>query len=217
MVDVKPRPSRHRLTLRAERAEVTRRRIAAAARRLFARDGYGATTLRAVAVEAGVAVQTVYAVYGSKAGILRALRDLAMDQPEAAAAFARAMEQTTPADCLGWFARSIRLRWELAGDIVTILGDAATADGAVRAEIDVALRARRRGIAAFGAALGDRFGLVIDPARATAIVLALSLPEIHAELVAVNGWTEDTYEAWLAAALRRELLGAPRDAAEIRP
>ncbi len=58
-------------------AEVTRRRIVAAARVLFARDGYGATTLRGIATEAGVAVQTVYAVYGSKAGTLAALLDSA--------------------------------------------------------------------------------------------------------------------------------------------
>lgn len=211
MEDVKPGSPQPRLTLRAERAEVTRRRIAAAARRLFARDGYGATTLRHVAVDAGVAVQTVYAVYGSKAGILRALRDLAMDQPEAGAALAQATDQATPGASLDLFARSIRLRWELAGDIVTILGDAATADAAIREEVEVALRARRGGIAAFGTALCARFGLAIDPARVAAIVLALSLPEIHAELVAVNGWTEDAYEAWLAGAMRRELLGAPRE------
>ena len=41
--------------------QITRRRIADAARRLFTRDGYAATTLVGIAREAGVAVQTVYA------------------------------------------------------------------------------------------------------------------------------------------------------------
>jgi hypothetical protein len=67
MASVKSQPG----SLRAERAAVTRRRIAEAARGLFATRGYGATTLRQVAVAAGVAVQTVYAVFGSKANILR--------------------------------------------------------------------------------------------------------------------------------------------------
>ncbi len=202
---VKPPTSRARSTLRAERAQATRRRIAAAARRLFARDGYAATTLRDVATEAGVAVQTVYAVYGSKAGIMRALRDLATDQPEAGAAFAQAMQQQTAGESLALFARSIRLRWELAGDIVTILGDAATADAAIHEEVEVALRTRRAGVAKFVTAIHDRFGLAIDPERGTAITLALTMPELHAELVGVSGWTEDAYEAWLAVALRREL------------
>ena len=196
------------MTLRAERAEVTRRRIAAAARRCFARDGYGSTTLKGVAAEAGVAVQTVYAVYGSKAGIMRALRDLAVDQPEAGSAVALAYQQASADRAVELFAHSIRLRWELAGDIVRILGNAATTDAAIREEVEVALRTRRRGVTSFAASLCDRFGLPIDPDRAAAILLALTLPELHAELVGVLGWTADEYEAWLAAAMRRELLGS---------
>ena len=70
-------------SLRAERATITRNRIARAARILFTDRGYGATTLVAIAAEAGVAVQTVYAVYGSKANILRTLlQALVSDPPE---------------------------------------------------------------------------------------------------------------------------------------
>ncbi len=205
--DVKsPFPER-KLTLRAERAEVTRRRIADAARRLFASSGYGATTMRGIAAEAGVAVQTVYAVYGSKAGILRTLRDAAVAQPEAAAAYAAALEAVSAAGSLDLFVRSIRLRWELAGDIVTILGAAALTDPAISDEIDAALRARRRGVTAFAEVLVERFLLAVEPARAAAILLALTMPEVHSELVGVHGWSSDAYEAWLVAAIRRELLG----------
>src|SRR5450755_1637491 len=42
-----------------------------AAYRLFMRDGYDATTMQAVAEEAGVAVQTVYFTFRTKAGLLR--------------------------------------------------------------------------------------------------------------------------------------------------
>lgn len=206
MDDVKPKPKEPRLTLRAERAEVTRRRITTAARRLFGRDGYGATTLRGIATEAGVAVQTIYAVYGSKAGILRTLRDLAVAQPEAGEAFARASDAVDPAGSLDLFAHSIRLRWEMAGDIVAILDDAAMVDPAIRQEIDVALRARRQGVTRFAKALVDRFELAIDPNRATGILLALTMPEVHAELVGVQKWPNDAFEAWLAATMRRELL-----------
>ncbi len=67
MPDVNSGPPARHPTLREERAQVTRRRIADAARRLFFRDGYAATTIARIATEADVAVQTVYAVYGSKA------------------------------------------------------------------------------------------------------------------------------------------------------
>lgn len=72
-------------SLRAEQAALTTRRILEAARRGFADAGYAATTLREIASEAGVAVQTVYAVFGSKANILRALRESVTRSPRAAA------------------------------------------------------------------------------------------------------------------------------------
>lgn len=203
MENVKPSS---RLTLRAERAMLTRSRIAEAARQLFFRNGYAATTLQEVATEAGVAVQTVYAVYGSKVGILRALRDLAVHQTEAEAAFTEAMRDATLGESLDHFGHSIRLRWEFAGDIVRILGDARMADVTIREEVEVALRTRRSGVTAFVATLGKRFELKIEPKRAAAILLALTLPELHSEFIDIHGWTEDEYEKWLRASMRRELI-----------
>jgi AcrR family transcriptional regulator len=205
---VKRDPSRTRLTLRAERAGVTRRRIATAARHLFSRDGYGATTLKGVAAEAGVAVQTVYAVYGSKAGILRTLREDVVSQPEAEASFRDAMREASAPRSLDLFARSIRQRWELAGDIVAIHRDASMSDPSVRAEVDAVLGVRRNGIAAFVRILEGRLGPGLGALRAIAIIDALTLPEVFVELVSVEGWTADEYEAWLGALLRRELLGS---------
>lgn len=66
MKSVKPRRP-YRSAQRETQARATRERIVQAARKLFARNGYDATTLLAVAQEAAVAVQTVYATYGSKA------------------------------------------------------------------------------------------------------------------------------------------------------
>lgn len=207
MDPVKPEPPHPTLTLRAERAEVTRRRILAAARHLFARDGYGATTLLGVAAEAGVAVQTVYAVYGSKAGILRALRGSAVSQPEAEAAFRDAMGEPSAARKLDLFARSIRLRWELAGDVAAINRDASMSDASVRPEVEAVLGIRRNGIAEFARSLETRLRPPMDVARAAAILDALTLPEVYVELVEVQGWTPYQFEAWLAAALRNQLLG----------
>src|SRR3954451_11387703 len=58
---------------RREQAAATRRQILAAAQLLFERDGYAATTMAAVAAEAGVALKTVYVAFETKAGMLRAL------------------------------------------------------------------------------------------------------------------------------------------------
>ncbi len=59
---------------RRERQKVTRRRrIVTAARRLFARRGYGATAIEEVAAAAGLAVGTVYNYFPSKSDLLAAI------------------------------------------------------------------------------------------------------------------------------------------------
>jgi len=196
-------------SIRAERAAATRTRIETAARNLFARRGYAATTLREIAAEADVAVQTVYAVYMSKANILRALIRQVTEDPAADAAFGEALAAHTVDGCIGSFAHSIRLRWEAGHDVVAILADAGSADTAIRAEAEVALVARRRGIGELArriAALDGRGPA--DTRRSAAILDALTLPEIFAELSAVHGWSADAYESWLATTLTSSLSGA---------
>src|SRR5581483_5671339 len=57
---------------RRRRAADTRARVEHAAARLFTRDGYSATTMQAIATEAGVHVQTIYLAYGTKPALLAA-------------------------------------------------------------------------------------------------------------------------------------------------
>jgi AcrR family transcriptional regulator len=211
MGDVK---TRARPTLRQEQAAVTRRRILDAGRHLFFRDGYAATTLKAVALEAGVAVQTVYAVFGSKAAILAELRSLVVTQPEADAAFRAAMVQPTIEGRMASFARSIRLRWELAGDIVKVNEDAARADPGVRAGVAKARERRQQGIASLAQGLASELPPEMDVARATSMLDALTLHAVYAQLVDVHGWSAEAYEAWLAEQLVANL--APRTASSGR-
>lgn len=63
----------YRSPKRQQQAEATRQRLIASARRLFAQKGYAATSIGAIALEAGVAVQTFYATFGSKSALLLAL------------------------------------------------------------------------------------------------------------------------------------------------
>ncbi|MBF6606561.1 MAG: TetR/AcrR family transcriptional regulator [Chloroflexi bacterium] len=193
-------------SLREERAAVTRGRITNAARQLFRSQGYGATTLTAVAWEAGVAVQTIYAVYRSKPGILRALRESVLNQPEAEALFEEALRARHGDRALELFARSIRRRWEYGADIVVIHRDAATADRAVRAEVDRILTIRRAGLGRLARSLDGELCADVDVERATAILDALTLPEVYLELVDVQGWTADGFEVWLRRLLRQQLI-----------
>ncbi len=201
-------PVNPRLSLRAERAAVTRRRIAEAARTMFARDGYGATTLQAIADEAGVAVQTVYAVFGSKPGILRELIESVVFQPEADALAhtATSAAETDAGAALDLFARSIRIRWEAGSEVVLIARAAASTTPVARVGQENALERRRGGLRALAMAIAPRLRTGVTSDDALATLDGLTLPEVYLELARALGWTPDAYEAWLAASLRRLLL-----------
>lgn len=63
---------------RRELANRTRQRILDSARERFLRDGYAATTVAAIAADAGVAPQTVTKQFANKPGLVRALFEVAL-------------------------------------------------------------------------------------------------------------------------------------------
>ncbi len=71
--------ARTRLT-RPERAALTRSELLQAAERRFYRDGYHATTLEAIAEDAGYSKGAVYSAFESKAGLFLALVDAVVDR-----------------------------------------------------------------------------------------------------------------------------------------
>ncbi|HJT96345.1 MAG TPA: helix-turn-helix domain-containing protein, partial [Mycobacterium sp.] len=68
----------YRSELRAAQAQATRRSIVAAASRLFVDNGYGATTIDAVAEAAGVSRKTVFTAVGGKVDLLKLALDWAV-------------------------------------------------------------------------------------------------------------------------------------------
>src|SRR6266576_2701306 len=64
---------------RRERAHRTRQRIVEVAERRFLHDGYAATTVASVAADAGVSADTVYKAFGGKPGLVRAIREHALE------------------------------------------------------------------------------------------------------------------------------------------
>ena len=66
---------------RREQAAATRLHILQAAQRLLEQQGYAATTMAAIATEAGVALKTVYLAFQTKSGVVRALWDVLLRDP----------------------------------------------------------------------------------------------------------------------------------------
>ena len=194
------------LTHRQRQALWTQRLIVDAARTLFLERGYAATTMDAIAKEAGVAVSTVYAIYKNKRAILRAIREAFHEQTHAREINEEASRHPDPEQRLRMVAHATRRQWEMGGTVVAVYQGAAAADREAAAELREALRGRRaaldRIVEGMEAALRPDLGLN----RAAAILRALCQPEVYTELAEESGWSPDEYEAWLFETLKEQLL-----------
>jgi len=190
--------------LRDRREALTLRTILTAARGLFAERGYARTPIRLIAQEAGVSTQTVYAHFGSKAGVLGGLVDLLDDEAGIPDLVAEARRTDDPVALLGLLATVARQVRERCGDIVTMLGSGAAVDPDIAATQAEGARRNRLGIEM----VIDRVrksGREVVP-RAADIAVALMGAGVHADLVTEAGWSHDDYEAWLKETLVASLL-----------
>lgn len=194
---------------RQRQADETRRRIASAARKLLEETGYAGMTIPAVAKAAGVAVPTVYAIFGSKKGIVSELLDAARFGEAYQALLARAKAVTDPMELLAFPPRFARQIYESEIPVENLLRGA----GMVAPEL-AAVEDERNGQRYDSQAMViDRLertkllraGLGRDAARA--VLWAMTSREIYRMLVRERGWSGEQYEAWLRGLIRRELTG----------
>jgi len=194
------------MTHRQRQALATQNLIVDASCDLFLQQGYGATTIEAIAERAGVSVSTVYAVFKNKRGILRAIREAWHRTSEQRDIYQEALEQVDPARRFELAAHATRRQWETGADMVSIYRSAAAIDGEAAAELNDALQGRREALDRFIAASVHMFRRDVTQREAAAIYLALTQAEVYQELVERWGWTPDDYETWLARTLKQQLL-----------
>jgi AcrR family transcriptional regulator len=193
-------------TYRQEQAAATRQRIASAARKLFGERGYGATTLAAIAAEAGVAEPTVYAVFGSKKSLLLALRQQMHAEVELPKLTAEAMAAPDARRKLEGWARLLRRQMERSYDVITAHREATRVDPAASEEHRGVLDSRAGVMEELVRELGADIRSELNLTTATDIVWTFSNEEIYRELVQERGWSPDRYETWMARTLKQQLL-----------
>ena len=218
VMDAEGRGARpYRSPARAERARRTRRAVLAAAREVFTAHGYAATTVRAVAAEAGVSAATVELLFGTKAALVKAAADVAIagdDEPVPMLDrdWARdASLATTPEAAIAAAVRTIGPAQERsAGLVLAILeGSAADVELAEVADRMVEQRAVTAGwIVDLLAGLAPlRPGL--SRADAVDTVWLLMEPSIFDRLTRRRGWSTARYQEWLASTMRTLLFPDP--------
>lgn len=197
---------------RAEQAARTSADIVAAATKLFTRQGWGQTTMTKVAAEAGVAVETVYQRFKSKADLLRA----AVDATIGGIGEAQPLQQQQRFTRLGHGDRPERLAALalLATDInarthalFEAWRQAAGADEAIASEL-FEYETRRRSDAA--AALALVCGSSADERTVDAVWAVLSA-DVYGRLVRGRAWSTSRYTAFVQTIVGALLAGdAPR-------
>lgn len=194
------------LTHRQRQALETRRLILEAARGLFLEQGYGSATIEAIASQAGVSVSSVYANFRSKRGILRGIREAWHQESHIREVAHSASPEMGGEMLLERLAHATRRQWETGADVISIYQSAAAADPDASAELAEALEGRQAAFERLAEGLQPHLSPGMSDRKAAALLRALCLPEIHAELVLQSGWTEDDYEAWLVSTLKQALL-----------
>ena len=208
---------RYESTLRQTQAQQTRRAILDAAGRLFVDPGYAATPLTAVAAEAGVAIQTVYAVFGSKRQLLSDLLDVRIagdddpvalqDRPFVAEVAALA----GPRAKLARFARHLAETNLRVADVMLALAGAATADADAAAIWRKNVEERRHGMAMFAAELATTGLLRSDRSvEQVADILWLAMDVRNFDwLVRQRGWSLEEYQLWYVDSVASAILDPP--------
>jgi len=200
---------------RREQAAETRRKILGAAERLFCEHGYAATSMPAIAAQAGVALKTVYLAFGTKAGLLHALGDVRLsgdDQPIPVTDrpwYRQLLHGDDPQLLVRTAARQSRVTKERSGDVLRIIRQAAVTEPALAElwdRIETEFRAVLAGIAERLDALGS-LAPGVDATSATDLLWTLNHPDTWYLLVRQCGWTADRYEQWVGETLSAQLLG----------
>lgn len=211
MANVKPK-RRYDSTGRQAQARRNRQAILDAAQRQFLEGGYAATTIAAVAAEAGVSVETVYKSFGGKPGLVRGIYDRGLVGPEPVPAYRRADElrerETDP--------RAIMRNWgTIASEVSAVVSPierlvraAAASDHDMAALLQAHNDLRERRARHHARFLKERGYLRegVSVAQATDILWTCTSDELYDLLVTQRGWSPPRFARFLADFMINALL-----------
>jgi AcrR family transcriptional regulator len=197
----------YRTGLRQEQAKITKNRILDAASRLFVERGYSSVTVEDIAVEAGVAYQTVYAVFRTKLAVAQAIIWSSFQTEGIDELMAQARESIDLEDHIRLGTLMARRLNERFATIVRFMRE--SGDPALLAEYQKIEGLRFEQIRAQLSPVLKTAGRLrrgISPADALGSIWAMTGTDLYNQLVSGRRWTASRYEEWLKDALINMLL-----------
>jgi AcrR family transcriptional regulator len=194
-------------------ADARQRRIVDAAVALFIEQGFGATSIDQIAATADVSPQSIYATYGSKAGVLSRAIEVALvgDHDEIpvvdrAPGFAD-MSAAVCAARFAAYAKFIRILNERVAPLIRVMEQAASSDPAL-GDLRSGLRAAQQADCRHWIDQLGREALRpgLSAVHAVSVMSMIDSPYVYSLLTVDGALTPDDYEQWLAHALPHLLL-----------
>ena len=199
---------RYDASLRVERALGTRERILDAAKQLFTARGVDKVTIGEIASIAGVSAPTLYALFQSKTGILKAVVERSFFNPRYTEIAQQAEKARDPEEILRITASISRVILDTERNEIGLMRGLSVLSSDLRS-IEAELEAIRftlqedrakRLVALVPAARRLGLGRVRD------ILWMYTGRDVYRMLVLERGWSSDEYESWLAETLIRTLM-----------
>jgi AcrR family transcriptional regulator len=195
------------------RTRLARRAVVDAAKTLFLERGYVATTIEAISDRSDVPAATVYRLFSSKLGILKALLDTSIagddqqvavqERPDVAALFS----EPDLHKLLSGFAGVTTAINQRTNDIYRVLVSAAGSDPAAAELLGELRQQRDQGQGQIARTLSRAHALKpgLRERDAADLIHALMSPEVYRLLVGDRGWKPDRYQQWLVQTLTQQL------------
>lgn len=206
MSEIAKRP--YRSTARSAQAAQTRSRILASAKGLFETEGFEGVTIEKIAQAADVSIPTIYALFQSKRGVLRALMDEALPPHQFKVLVEKSIEEKSPKERLCISAKIARQMYDAERAQMDIFrGAAVLAPEFKELEKEKEMRRYNRQEVTIKAMKKEKSlvkGLSLTKARD--ILWAFTGRDMYRMLVVEQGWTSDEYEKWLAQLLINNLM-----------
>ncbi len=199
---------------RQHQARQTRAAILEAARGRFLEHGYAATTVGDIAAAVGVSVETVYKAFRNKAGLVKAVFDVAIvgdDEPvplQQREMVARIQGEPDGRKKLEIYGAAYTERAERAVPVQLLVRDAAASDAGARAVLDLLNQERLTGMTAFSQHLQESKVLRkgVRAADALDMLWLFTAPEVYERLVIERGWSTKRFATWIIQQLVAALL-----------
>jgi AcrR family transcriptional regulator len=193
---------------RALQAEQTRSDILAAARARFARDGYASTSLKDIAADAGVSVQTVYDSVGAKADLVRTLNDFIDREAQIGEIAMLIVTEADPAVIARLPARVTRRLVERCGDILRAVVTGVQVEPGLVPLVEEGGRRHRAGTNAVAGRLAGLGALRPDLSVGDAATAIAALADFRVAIVLLDEYAMsfDALEVWMGDAIARVVL-----------